>query len=54
MEDPSDEDEDYIGPSLKKVRDTTGERKSRRLEIEKMKLESGEYYEEEEEENVVF
>ena len=51
LEDLSDEDENFKGPSLKKA--TMVERRSTRLEIMKLKQDSGEYYAEEEIENLL-
>ena len=48
LRDLSDDDEDFKGPSIKKDRAKMEERRSRRLAIEKMKQDSGEYYSEEE------
>ena len=48
LRDLSDDDEDFKGPSIKKDRAKMEERRSRRLAIEKIKQDSGEYYSEEE------
>ena len=52
LEDLSDEDEDFKGPSIKKGFFAQFQRRSKRLEKEKMKRDSGEYYHSEEEENL--
>ena len=53
LEDLSDGDEDFKGPSIKKVKTNTERRKSRRLEREKIKRDSGEYFVEEENDNLL-
>ena len=52
LEDLSEEDEDFKGPSIKKGLFAQFQRRSKRLEKEKMKRDSGEYYHSEEEENL--
>ena len=53
LEDLSDGDEEFKGPNIKKVRANMERRKSRRLEREKVKRDSGEYFVEEENENLL-